>query len=81
MKIGDLWPSFNVGQTNVEKMHFCRLSRYWVLKVDIGTHLRDKHGHLFLTELDLIWPSLKVSQTKVESTFVNSFRIEFLKWI
>ena len=53
-------PSFKVAQTNVEKMHFCRLSQNWVLKVDIGTHLRDNHRHLFLWDLELFWPSFKV---------------------
>ena len=61
------WPSFKVGQTNVEKMHFCPLSQNWVLKVDLGTHLRDKHRNLFLRYLDLFWPLFKVGQTKVEN--------------
>ena len=42
------WPSFKISQTNIEKIHFCWLSRNWVLKVDLGTHLRDNNGHLFL---------------------------------
>ena len=61
------WPSFRVGQTNVENMHFCWLSRNWVLKVDLGTHLRDKHGHLFLWYLDLYFSTFKVGQTKIEN--------------
>ena len=39
-----LWPSFKVGQTYVENMHFCRLSQNLNFKVDIDTRLRDKHG-------------------------------------
>ena len=35
------WPSFKVGQTKVENMHFCQLSQNWNLKVDLDTHLRD----------------------------------------
>ena len=35
--------------------------------MDLGTHLRDKHGHLFLLDLDLFWPSFKVRQMKVEN--------------
>ena len=42
------------------------ISKNWVLKVDLGTHLRDKHGHLFLWDLELFWPSFKVGQTRVE---------------
>ena len=61
------WPSFKVGQTMVEKMHFCRLSRNWVLKVDLGTNLRDKHGHLFFGYLELFCPSFNIGQIKVEN--------------
>ena len=60
------WPSFKVGQTKVEKMHFFLLSRNWVLKGDLGTHARDKDGDLILWDLELFWPSFKVGQTKVE---------------
>ena len=35
------WPSFKVGQTKVEKMHFFRLSQNSVLKVHLGTYLID----------------------------------------
>ena len=48
-------------------MHICRLSWNWVLKVDLGTHLRDKHRHLFLWDLELFFPSFKVGQSKVEN--------------
>ena len=58
---------FKVYQNKVEKMHFCWLSRNCVLKVDLGTHLRDKHGHLFWWDLKLFLPMLKVGQTKVEN--------------
>ena len=40
---------------------------YVLLKVDLDTHLRDKHGHLFLWDLKLFWLSFKVVQTKVEN--------------
>ena len=52
-------------------MHFRRLSQNWVFKVDLGTHLRDKHGHLFLWEFELFSPSFKVGQTKVEIMHFN----------
>ena len=29
-------------------MDFCRLSQNWYLKMDLDTHLRDKHAHSFL---------------------------------
>ena len=61
------WPSFKVGQTKVENMHLCRLSRNLVLKVDLDTQLRDKHGQLFLLDLEIFWTSFKVGQTKVEN--------------
>ena len=35
--------------------------------MDLGTHLRDKHGHLFLCELELFWLSFKAGQTHVEN--------------
>ena len=62
-----VWPSFKVGQTKFLKMHFCQLSRNWVLKANLGTRWRDMHGHLFLWDLELFWPSFKVCQTKVEN--------------
>ena len=66
----------------VENMHFGRLSRNWVLKVDLGTHLRDKNWSLFLLDLELFWPSFRIGQTKVENMeFFNFLRIEFWKWI
>ena len=57
------WHSFKVGQTMVENMHFFQLSQNWVLKVDIGTHLRDKHGYLFLWHLEanfIIFGAIKI---------------------
>ena len=49
----------------------------WFLKVDLGTHLRDKHGHLFLWDLVLYCPSFKVGQTNVENIpFLSTF-LEF----
>jgi len=48
-------------------MQFCGISHNWVLKVDLGTLLRDKYGHLFLWDLELFWPLFKVGQTKVEN--------------
>ena len=58
-------------------MHFFRHSRHWVLKVDLGTQFRDKHGHLFLWDLELFWPSFKDDQTKVENMH---FCLHFQKW-
>ena len=37
------------------------------MKTDLGTHLGDSHGHLFLGDLELVWTSFKVRQTKVEN--------------
>ena len=48
-------------------MHFCQLSQNWNLKVELGTHLRENHGHLFLWYLELFWHSFKVVKTKVEN--------------
>ena len=62
-----IWPSSKVGQTRIEHMHFYRLSRNWHFKIDLHTHLRDKHGHLFLWELELVWSLFKVGKTKVEN--------------
>ena len=59
-------PPFKVGQTKVENMYFCWLSQHWNFKVDLDTDLRDKHGHLFLCDLELFWCSFKVGHTKVE---------------
>ena len=67
MRFGAISPAFKVVQTKVENVHFCTLYQNWVLKVDFGTHLRDKHGHLFVWDLDIFQPSFKVSQTKVEN--------------
>ena len=36
------------------------------VKVDLDTHLKYWHGHLFLWDLELFWPSFKDGQTKVE---------------
>ena len=68
MRLELFWPLFNVGQTKVENMHFCQLSQNWVLKLDLGTHLRDNHGHLVLWDLEIFCPSFKVGQTKNENT-------------
>ena len=51
----------------VENMHFCQLSWNWVFKVDLDTHLTDKHGHLFLWDLHIFRISFKVGQIKVEN--------------
>ena len=48
-------------------MHFSRLSRNCVLKADLSTHLRDKHGHLFLGYLEPFWISFKVGHSKVQN--------------
>ena len=34
--------------------------------MELGTNFRDKHGHLFLWDLELFSRSFKVGQTKVE---------------
>ena len=60
-------PSFKVGQTKVQNMRFCRLSRNWNFKVDLDMHMRDKHGHLFLWEMELFCLSFKVGQMGVEN--------------
>ena len=73
-------PSFKVGQTKVENMHFCRLSRNWNFKVNLDTRLRDKHKHLFLFDLELFWPAFKVGQPRLKKcTFVDFIEIEFWK--
>ena len=80
------WPSFEFAQTKVENMHFCRLPPNWVLKVVLGTHLkvhlsthlREKHGHLFLWYLELFFPSFKGGQTKVENM---RFCRHFHNWV
>ena len=61
------WPSFKVGQTKVENMHFCRLSRNWNFKVHLDTHLRDKNRDVFLWDFKLFWPSFKVGQINIEN--------------
>ena len=45
----------------------CRFSWNWVLKVDLGTHLGDKHGHLFLWYLEIFSLLFNNGQTKVEN--------------
>ena len=73
-----VWPSFKVGQTNVEKMHIYWFSRNWVLKVDLCTHLRDKHGHLLLWDLEQVWASFKVGQIRLKiCTFVDFLKSSF----
>ena len=37
------------------------------MKFDLGTHFRDKHGHLFLWDMELFLPLFKVGQAKVEN--------------
>ena len=48
-------------------MHFFQLSSNWIFKAELGNHLRDKHGHRFLWDLELFCPSFKVGQTKDEN--------------
>ena len=47
---------------------YALLSTFSELKFEsgLGTHLIDKHGHLFLWDLELFWPSFKSGQTKDE---------------
>jgi len=54
-------------QTRVEKMHFCRLFRNWNFKVDLNSHLRDKHGHLFFMRFGVILALVQGCETKVEN--------------
>ena len=35
--------------------------------MDLGAHLRDEHGHLFLCDLETIWPWFKVGQSKIKN--------------
>ena len=37
------------------------------MKVDLGTHLRDNQGHLFLWDLELFWCLFEVGQTNIEN--------------
>ena len=75
MRFGAILALVHFGQTKVENMHFCRISQNWNFKVDLDTHLRDKHGHLFLWDLDLFGPSFNFGKTKVENMhFCRLFR-------
>ena len=60
-------PRSRLVKPTLKRCTVCRLSRNLALKVDFITHLRDKHGHLFLWNLELFWTSLKVGLTKVEN--------------
>ena len=74
------WPSFKVCQTQVESTYFCWFSQFLNFKVDLDTHLRDKHGHLFLWYLEIFWPAFKIGQTKVEKrNFCRLYRNWVLK--
>ena len=76
------WLSFKVGQTKVENMHFCWLSQNWVLKVDLGTHLRDNHGKPFYEIWSNFGPRSRLVKPWLKiSTFVDFLGINFLQWI
>ena len=54
-------------------------NQYWtrVFKVDLGTHLRDKHGPLFLIDSHLFGPHSRLVKARLEiCTFVDFLRIE-----
>ena len=75
--------SHNKGwSTKVQNMLVRQVSRNWNFKVDLDTHLRDKHGHLFLWDFELFWPTFKVGQTNVENIhFFDPLGIEMCNWI
>ena len=50
-------------------MKICTFFYFLGIELDLGTHLRDKHGNLFLWDLELFWPSFKVGQNKVENMY------------
>ena len=43
-----------------------QLSCNWLSKVDLGTQLRDKHGDLFLWDLEIFYPTFNVGQPNIE---------------
>ena len=70
VRLGAILAIVHVAQNNLEKMHFCLLSRNRALKVDLGTVLRDKYGYLFLSYFELFWLVLEVGQNKVQNMHV-----------
>ena len=50
-----------------------------IFESELGTHLRDNHGHLCLWDFELFWPSFKVGQTNVENMhFVDFLGIQII---
>ena len=54
-------------------MHIFPISYKSNVKVDLDTHLRDKHAHMFLQDLELFQLLVKVGQTKFFLTKMDSF--------
>ena len=67
MIFGDILSLIQGWSNQVWNYELLSTSQNWVLKVDLGTHLKDKRGNLFLWDLDLFCLSFKVGQTKVEN--------------
>ena len=52
------------------------------MKVDLGTHFRDKHGHIFLGDLELFGATIRLLKPRLKiCTFVNFLKIVILKQI
>ena len=53
------------------RLKICTLAKFLRIKfkVELDTHLRDNHGHLFLWDLDLFGSLFKLSQTKVQNIY------------
>ena len=58
------WP--NLVNRRYKMSHFS-ISQNSNFKVDLDAHLRDKHGHLFLWDLEQFCRSFKVGQMKIEN--------------
>ena len=68
-------------------MHSYLISQNLNFKWDFNTHMRDKHGHLFLWDLELFWPLLKAGSdqgwkdallsTFLKLSFESGFRYPF----
>ena len=81
-EILDIFPSFKVGQTNVENFHFCWLCQNQNFKLDLATHLWDKHGFLFYEIWSYFGPLSKLVKPRLKTcTFFKFLEIEFWKWI
>ena len=67
----DIWsyfgPRSKLVNPKLKICTFCWLSWNINFKVDLDTHLTDKHGHLFLWYLELFWPPFIIGKTKVKN--------------